>query len=54
MSMKQIPKTTQSPPLIIDRELYRQVQNDPLYGPRVQIGIEIGRIIVKGEKDEDN
>ncbi|MCK4270950.1 MAG: hypothetical protein KAW93_10780 [Methanogenium sp.] len=32
--------------LRIGQDLYQEIRKDPLYGPRVQIGIEIGRIIV--------
>ncbi len=38
---------TNNPPLIIDRELYDALLKDPLYGRRAQIGVEIGRVIIK-------
>ncbi|CVK33754.1 zinc ribbon domain-containing protein [Methanoculleus bourgensis] len=43
---------TNDPPLIIDRELYEALLKDPLYGHRAQIGVEIGRIIIKDTPEE--
>lgn len=41
----------QDPPLVIDQEVRDALMKDPLYGPRMQTAIEIGSIIVKGEKN---
>jgi hypothetical protein len=38
---------TGKPPLIIDPETYEAILKDPLYSRRAQIGVEIGRVIVK-------
>jgi hypothetical protein len=39
-----------TPPLVIDREQHDALMKDPLYARRLTIGIEIGRVIVNGEK----
>lgn len=38
---------TETPPMVVDREIYEQVLKDPLYGRRAKIAVEIGRLIVR-------
>jgi len=44
-------QSLQKPPIVLERDEYESLMKDPLYARRIPVGIEIGRIIVKGEKN---
>jgi len=43
--------TQKKPPIVLERDEYDALMKDPLYARRIPIMVEIGRVIVKGEKN---